>query len=143
MSQPTFDDLLKLEPFNPEYVAREPFGLLGSRCSDCGYVTFPQRDFCPRCRKPEAKTEVVRLSPYGRLHTFTVIRQAPPGTPVPYALAQVDLDDGCRVMAQCATESPDELAINDRVEVIPAEFRSRGNEAVLVYKFRLISEEIA
>lgn len=143
MSQQTFDDLLELEPFNPGYISRDPFGLIGSRCKHCGYATFPQRNFCPQCRNSDAETEVVPLSPYGRIHTFTVIRQAPPGTPVPYVLAQVDLDDGCRVIAQCLTESPDELEINDRVEVQPAEFRSRANEAVLGYKFRLISEEIA
>ena len=143
MSSQASADLLDLEPFNADCLLGKPFGLLGTKCGGCGYVTYPSRSFCPKCRHAGVEIGEVRLSPVGRVHSFAVVRQAPEGTPVPYVLAQVDLEDGCRVLAQCLPAHVDQLHINDLVELVPAEFRSRSNEAVLGYKFRTVSEESA
>lgn len=125
-----------LEPFNADYLTRDPFELRGSSCLACSYTTFPPRDFCPSCRNPSARIVAVSLAPGGSIHSFTIVRQAPKGTAVPYVLAQIDLDDGCRVMGQYDTDDLDRVRIGDRVHVIPAEFRSRSDEPVLGFQFR-------
>jgi len=143
MSPQLSADLLDLEPFNAGNLTARPFGLVGTKCGGCGYVTYPSRLFCPKCRQAGVDITQVMLSPAGRVHSFAVVRQAPEGTPVPYVLAQVDLEDGCRVLAQCVPAEGGQLNINDPVELVPAEFRSRSNEAVLGYKFRTVREESA
>ncbi|SEB30381.1 Zn-ribbon domain-containing OB-fold protein [Streptomyces melanosporofaciens] len=134
------DALAEAEPFRTGLFRRSPFRLLGSRCDLCAHVTYPIRSFCPRCRRGRELTEI-ELSARGEIHTFTVVRQAPPGTEVPYVLAQVLLPEGCRVMATCVAEEGHAYAIGDVVELEPmAMLRATGPDAV-GYRFRVIPRE--
>ncbi|WP_145982597.1 Zn-ribbon domain-containing OB-fold protein [Pseudonocardia sp. EC080625-04] len=102
-------------PFREGLLALDPPRLLGSRCTDCGAAAFPARTFCPACR-----TGVVapaELSTSGRVHSFTVVRQAPPGTEVPYTLAWVDLPaDEVRLMAQVVGIAPEGVELDMPVD---------------------------
>jgi uncharacterized protein len=111
----------------------DPPRLLGSRCRVCGELSFPSRAFCPRCDSEDFEASVA-LSPLGRIHTFTVIRQAPPGRVTPYTLAYVDLDDGVRVMAQVDGEA-DELSIGRPVKLTIRPVDRREGVDVLGYAF--------
>ena len=54
--------------------------LVGSRCRECGEVTFPRQDGCPCCTA--SAMEDVLLARRGKLWTFTIQRFPPP---VPYS----------------------------------------------------------
>ena len=54
--------------------------LIGSRCADCGMVTFPTQDSCPRCASTAMEEEL--LARQGRLWAWTT-QEFPP--PPPYA----------------------------------------------------------
>lgn len=71
--------------------------LVGSRCENCGSVSWPARAVCQRCG--EAGTRELRLSDRGTLVTFTRVWVPRPGLPTPYVLGQVDIEDGVRIFA--------------------------------------------
>jgi uncharacterized OB-fold protein len=77
----------------------EPPTLIGSVCKACKTRQFPAREFCPACDSNDVEGNVP-LATSGKLYSFTIIHQAPPGRETPYSLAYVDLDDGVRVMSQ-------------------------------------------
>lgn len=71
--------------------------LIGSKCRDCGSIFFPQRKVCLNCGK--RALERVPLSKRGKLDTFTIVWQVPPGAIVkaPYALGRILLPEGVYV----------------------------------------------
>jgi uncharacterized OB-fold protein len=129
-------------PFRPGLLQLEPPRLLGSRCSACGAATFPARAFCPHCR---ATTGIagVALAPDGHIHSFTVVRQAPAGVDVPYVLAQIDLTDDVRVLAQVVGAEPEEIVLGApvRLDLAPFAGSAGGQDGELVgYRFRVDQE---
>lgn len=88
----------------------DPCTLIGSRCRACGATTFPVRSACPDCRVADASDQV-ELERSGVLHTFTIVRQAPPGEQVPYGLGYVDLPPGVRVFSRLRASRLDDLEI--------------------------------
>ena len=76
----------------------EDVRLLGSKCKHCGEVGLGAVKNCQNCAGEEL--EVIRLSGKGKLWTYTVIRQKPPGDfkgKVPMGEGLVELPDGIRV----------------------------------------------
>ena len=113
--------------------------LLGSRCRECGTAYFPPRQICPRCMK-EGILDSLPLSRRGTLYTYTVIRQAPPRYPVPYAVGYVDLPEGVRVFAQLEGWEQRELNMGEAMEVFFTTLRKDEGEGELVgYRFRPVS----
>jgi hypothetical protein len=123
---PSVDDVAELEPFREGVFDLDPFGLRGVRCA-VGHYTFPVRTFCGTCKSE--LVEPVPLSGGGVLHTFTVVRQAPPGVSVPYLLGYVDLPEGCRLMARIEPRPGVEPAIGAPVDLVPAIFSDGGSSA--------------
>src|ERR1700750_1375277 len=98
-------------PFREGLLRLEPPRLLASRCGACGAKAFPARTFCPACRAVDGLAET-ELGVHGRVCTFTVVRQAPPGVEVPYVLAQIDLPaDDVRLMATVVGVEPEDVVI--------------------------------
>ncbi|MDL5155603.1 Zn-ribbon domain-containing OB-fold protein [Actinomycetospora termitidis] len=131
-------------PFRADLLTLDPPRLLGSRCSACGTTTFPPRGFCPGCRSG-AELETVPLTTEGRICSFTVVRQAPPGVEVPYVLAQVDLpSDEVRLMATVVGVAPERVALDQPValELHPVGTADDGT-TLLGYRFRAHPEEVA
>ena len=58
--------------------------LHGNRCATCGEVTFPERDFCPRCRSTDLEPADLR-GPV-KLLSYTIVHQAPSGFSTPMAV---------------------------------------------------------
>ncbi len=113
--------------------------LLGSRCRECGATFFPPRRICPRCMK-EGILDPLPLTPRGALYTYTVIRQAPPRYPVPYAVGYVDLPEGVRVFAQLEGWQARELRVGEEMEVFFITIRKEERDRELVgYKFRPVN----
>lgn len=72
--------------------------LLGSKCLDCGEVGLGEVASCQNCAGRNLK--VMPLSDQGKLWTFTVIRNRPPGDfkgVVPLGEGLVELPEGIRV----------------------------------------------
>ena len=106
--------------------------LMGSRCTDCGQVSFPPRADCSACRHGEFK--FTELSGKGTVMTFTKIDAAPAGfeDDVPFHLGVVDLEETGRLLANFGdTIDPDEIAIDMPVQVVPRMFEE--SEAIKVY----------
>lgn len=78
-------------------IDRDAGRLSGTRCRDCGAVSWPGRPVCPRCGGADA--EELLLSDRGTLVTFSTVWVPRPGLPTPYVVGQVDLADGVRVFA--------------------------------------------
>lgn len=72
--------------------------LVGSRCGDCGFATWPARAVCSDCGSP--MVSVRSFARWGLLVSFTVVHVPRPGLPSPYALGQVRLEDGPMVFAR-------------------------------------------
>ncbi|ATE61232.1 Zn-ribbon domain-containing OB-fold protein [Thauera sinica] len=92
------------------------YGLMGSRCPDCGAWAFPALERCPRCQGRQAPT---RVGTAGSLYTYTVVRtRAPFGLPEPYAVGYVDLDEsGLRVFGLIDPAATDGLEVGQRMEI--------------------------
>jgi uncharacterized OB-fold protein len=108
-----------LDPFREGVFDLEPFALRGVHCA-AGHSTFPVRPFCATCKSDQL--EAVALSGRGLLHTFTVVRQAPSGVPVPYVLGYVDLPEGVRLMSRIEADPGVEPTIGAVVDLVPAVF---------------------
>jgi uncharacterized OB-fold protein len=81
--------------------------------------------------------EEVLLSTRGKLYTFCIVRQAPPGMKVPYAMGITELSEGVRITSLITTERPEELKVGMGMELVVESFcqNDKGQE-VLAYKFR-------
>ena len=112
--------------------------LIGSRCQHCGQSFFPKRLQCPECRDKGRMGEIA-LNPQGRLYTYTIVRQAPPGFQAPYATALVDLPEGVRLFARLTVSDPDHIRIEGPVELTfgPIAKDKEGNE-IISYLFKPI-----
>ena len=85
------------------------------RCGACGRHRFPPMPSCPWCAA--TGFDVREVDPKGTVYSWVVVHRAL--TParadeVPYAVATVDLDVGCRVVAR--VDGTCELAAGDAVE---------------------------
>lgn len=69
--------------------------LVGTECSECGFVVFPTRPFCRNCLSENV--DDVDLSRNGELRTYTVAHTGQEGFEPPYAFGFVDLPEGVRL----------------------------------------------
>jgi uncharacterized OB-fold protein len=119
--------------------------LIGSRCRECGEVTFPANPFCPQCCRET--TENIRLSRRGVLYSFTIQRFKPPPPYrgpeafTPYGVGMVELPEGLRVTSVLEESDPERLRVGMKMELVIARFFAddEGHE-VLGYKFRPADE---
>ena len=93
--------------------------LLGCRCADCGHHFFPKRAICPGCG--HIGLEEAALSSRGKVWSYTVAHQAPPGAIVqaPYVIAQVELPEHVLVHTLVTECEPQDVAIGMEVELTP------------------------
>ncbi|TDA69825.1 MAG: Zn-ribbon domain-containing OB-fold protein [Clostridia bacterium] len=110
--------------------------LIGSKCSKCGEVVFPQRPQCPKCYKETMQP--MELSPRGRVYSATVSYLAPAmyNGPVPYAIGTVELPERVLVPAHFS-DTLEILPIGTEVELVLEEMGSddEGNP-LIVYMFK-------
>jgi uncharacterized OB-fold protein len=97
--------------------------LMGSRCTACGFSTFPPRADCPKCLGGDF--EFKEWSGVGQLLSCTKIHAAPTGFEdlAPYWIGLVDLKDGGRLLAWFGQSIPEkEIQIGMEVQVVPRLF---------------------
>ena len=112
--------------------------LIGSKCADCGIVTFPVQDSCPRCASTAMGEHL--LARQGTLWAWTT-QSFPPPPPyngpggkdfVPFGVGYVELGGEIKVEARLTENDPDKLAHGMEVELVLVPFRTDddGNEVV-------------
>lgn len=94
--------------------------VLLQRCELCGRVRFPPLPTCPYCAGRTAS--VITAAGTGRVYSWVTVRTAM--TPdlaadVPYAVAVVQLDEGCRVLGRLRDIVAVECDMPVRVVVAP------------------------
>lgn len=92
--------------------------LVGSQCSSCGNIVFPQTDVCPACMSEEISP--INLSSQGTLYSWSVVHAAPKGWELPFIAAYVDLPEDVRVFAHIIDADPASLVMDMPVEVCMA-----------------------
>ena len=118
--------------------------LIGSCCRECGIITFPAQDSCPRCASTEMTEQL--LARRGRLWAWTTQHFPPPSPPytgpagkdfVPFGVGYIELPDEVKVEARLAEADPDKLSPGIDMELVLVPFRTddEGNE-VVTFAFR-------
>ena len=123
--------------------------LIGSRCNGCGTHYFPMGLSCrnPNCR--EKLVEEVLLSRRGTLYSYAIQSYRPPALfrmePwAPYAIGQIELPEGLRVMGMLTGCALDDIVIGMEVELTAEPlYRDELGRNVLTYKFKPLHIEKA
>lgn len=79
------------------------------RCQACDHVYFPPQPFCPACASGDV--EVVLASGRGSLYGYVITHRAAPGFEAPYVIAEVELEEGPRMLANLVGVDPDPDAL--------------------------------
>ncbi|MCB1003035.1 MAG: OB-fold domain-containing protein [Acidimicrobiales bacterium] len=121
--------------------------LIGSRCDDCGMVTFPTQSSCPRCGSTAMSEHL--LARRGTLWAWTTQSFPPPppyagptGTDFePFGVGYVELGGEVKVESRLTEPDPAKLAHGMNVELVVVAFRTddEGNE-VVTFAFRPVKE---
>lgn len=115
--------------------------LLGGRCPDCGCYFFPRRAICPGCGR--VGLETVDLSRRGKIWTYTIAHQVPPGAVVkaPYVVAQVELPEAVLVGSLVTDCAPEDVQVGMEVEIAPVKVQEdEEGRDVLAFAFRPVAK---
>ncbi|MFH1382238.1 MAG: OB-fold domain-containing protein [Chloroflexota bacterium] len=125
----------------PESANDRPY-LIGSKCEECGLTTFPKAAICPNCMKDDTMSEI-HLSTRGKLESFTVSMQGPPGFTTPYIQAFVVLPEKVRLftLIEGCQPEPDALQIGQEMELVigKIKFDEHGND-IIGWKFKPVDQ---
>lgn len=112
------------------------YRLEAGRCKKCGYVAFPPRLVCPRCKNREFET--VRLKDEGEIVSYTIIRVPPEQftDQVPYAIGIIELDSEVKILAQIVDCNFDDLAIGKKVKIEFRKIREEGEAGIICYGYK-------
>ena len=121
----------------------EQVRLKGSKCRVCGEVFLGKSSACGNCAGEDLEEKV--LSPRGKLWTYTVLRNRPPGDYkgpdpfVPFALGLVEVPEGIRILSPLTDCDVDNLKIGMELELVVDKLfvDDEGNE-VMSFKFKPI-----
>ena len=111
--------------------------LLGVECPACHTRFATKRVICLECG--HRGMDECRLSPFGTIQTFTIIHQTPKGSVMeaPYAIAQVQLDDGPIVATAIAGAALDSVRVGVPVEMAVHDVKTDdAGRRVVAYVFR-------
>jgi len=128
-----------------KFFERAPTGpiLVGSKCSACGKVYFPQKKVCYRCFCTDS-VEVHPLAKTGEIVTYSIAHMSHIGIPTPYAFGYVYLpEDDITIYALFKDWEPPEerLFIGQQVELCYDTFREDpwGNK-MIAYLYRCVGK---
>ena len=96
----------------PYWEAAQEGRLLVKRCEDCQALHHFPRSICPHCGSE--RTQWIDTSGRGVVYAVSVTRR---GTPVPYAMAYVTLDEGVTLMTNIVDCDLDTVKVGQKVKV--------------------------
>ena len=86
--------------------------LMLKKCNDCGEHHHYPRALCPHCLSD--RVDWVQAAGTGEIYTYSITRR---GTPVPYCIAYVTLDEGVRMLTNIVDCDLDTIRIGQKVKV--------------------------
>ena len=107
--------------------------LLLPKCNACGLVWYPPSPFCPDCWSKDFTWK--RLSGKGQVNSWVVFHQAYFSSlkdDIPYNVAEVELDEGPRLLTNLVDVSNDKIEAGMIVEIVYDDV----TENVTLAKFR-------
>ncbi len=114
----------------------EDVRLLGSKCKSCGEVGLGEVSSCQNCAGEDLV--VIPLSQKGKLWTFTIIRNRPPGDfkgKVPMGEGLVELPEGIRVKSPLGGDIENlKIGMDLKFEAYPLYQNENGDE-VIAFRF--------
>jgi uncharacterized OB-fold protein len=107
--------------------------LLLQRCRLCDSTYFPPQPFCPECASDDV--EIVRASGRAFLYSYVITRRAAPGFEAPYVIAEVELEEGPRLLSNLVdvAPEPEQLPLDLPLEVT---FESFGEVTLPLFRPR-------
>ncbi len=96
----------------PYFKAAGEGKLMLMKCKDCGKVHHYPRAICPHCFSQNL--EWVQAKGTGEVYTFSVTRR---GTPTPFAIGYVKLDEGVSLMTNIINCDLDTIQCGQKVKV--------------------------
>lgn len=119
----------------------ERYRLVGNRCETCKTEYFPQRKFCPHCRR-KGKLVAHSMPHEGKIYSFSEVSAAPEGFEhqAPYFMAIVELNNGVKIMAQLVDSPHDAVQIGARVQFVFRRIAEDEDEGAIAYgyKFKVV-----
>lgn len=114
------------------------YRLEASRCKKCGYIAFPPRLVCPRCKNREF--EIIKLKDEGKIVSYTIIRVPPEQftDQAPYAIGIIELNNEVRITAQIVDCDFEDLAIGKRVKIEFRKIRTEGEAGIICYGYKCV-----
>jgi uncharacterized protein len=106
------------EASQPFYDGAKEHRLMIQQCATCGVVIWPVKSRCDNCMQPTVNW--VQASGKATLYSFVLMHQVyHPGfaSEVPYIIAQVDLEEGLRILTNLVDCSSSDLQIGMPIEV--------------------------
>ena len=118
--------------------------LIGSRCKECGEVTFPPNDLCVFCCGK--KMEEIEFPKTGILYTYTVTRRPVEKWPADHGICQITFPDAkARIIGPLHMKSSDaDVRIGEEMSLIFEKYWDEGDDEVYGYSFcptRLLNRE--
>jgi len=92
------------------------FGLVASRCTECGARSLPAARVCPQCRSTDQMTPEPLADVPGTVATYTIDHLAYTPSP-PMLVVVVDFEGGGRLRCQLTDAGSDEVQIGLQVEM--------------------------
>lgn len=122
--------------------------LLGSKCDNCGVVTFPAQSGCPACCGDQTTT--IEMERRGTLWTWTIQGFLPnkppydgpetPDTFRPFGVGYVELPSQVRVQTRIKTADVANLKIGMDMELVVEKYIERDGKDVVSYFFTPVDE---
>lgn len=109
--------------------------LLGAKCSRCGQISFPKREFCTACLCREM--EEVELSQEGELHTWSILRVSDNHFNAPHPIGMINLPERVRITAPLVYREDEQYAIGQKVRVVPDDLWEEEDKIVTGYRFQV------
>ncbi len=120
----------------------ERYYLLGSKCENCKSEYFPQRQFCPKCRR-KGKIVEKTMPETGKIVSFTQVHVPPAGFEheTPYFMAIVELQNGVKILSQIVDSDAEQVKIGAAVKMVFRKVMEDDEEGAIAYgyKFKVTS----
>ena len=107
------------------------------KCAACGTIWSPPAPLCPRCWSRDLVW--TRLSGRGRVNSWVVFHQSyfrGFEADIPYNVAEVELDEGPRLLTNLVGIANDQVRAGMRVEIVYDDV----TDAITLAKFRPLAE---
>ncbi len=114
--------------------------LVGSRCTSCEAILFPERIRCSQCGSIELEDQ--QLSGRGTIFTVTTVFEAPRGfeSQVPYFAALVELEEGPMICAMLTDVDQKDVSVGDKVTMVTRRILAHGDDGPIIYAYKFTPE---